>query len=266
MNPRRSQYALGGTLGGWSRLTTLSARQRRLLRSAYRGRNPFVYSRYGIRQWAAGLPRTRVIVKDPFAMLSIPAVVEATNARPILMFRHPGAVLASYRRMGWTADLDELSAATSLGGGGDASAPSGDLLPCGTETGEAARLGRFWAVLNAQALDDIQSIPGGLVVSHADVASGGELAVRRLLDLCELRVPAALGDHDTRPLAHSVRADRPTSPRLHDFDRPPHEVADAWQTDVSQRDLETLRTVAGDTLGRMESSRVRFTGTGRFSG
>ena len=37
MNPRGKQYALGGTLDGWTRLTDPTPRQRLLLRAAYRG-------------------------------------------------------------------------------------------------------------------------------------------------------------------------------------------------------------------------------------
>ena len=108
MNPRGKQYALAHTLGGWTRLEDPSSRQRWALRTAYRGLNPWLYSRYGRRQWAAPLPWTRLVVKDPFAMLSLPAVVSVTGARAVFLYRHPGAVLASYRRMGWRPDLDEL--------------------------------------------------------------------------------------------------------------------------------------------------------------
>ena len=69
MNPRGHQFALGGTLPGWTRLTTVTPLQRLALVSSYRGLNPLVYSRYGRRQWAALLPGTSV-VKDPFAMTS----------------------------------------------------------------------------------------------------------------------------------------------------------------------------------------------------
>ena len=58
MNPRGRQYALGGSLDGWARLTDPSPYQRFLLRSAYRGWNPMVYSRFGTRQWAGPLPQT----------------------------------------------------------------------------------------------------------------------------------------------------------------------------------------------------------------
>ena len=51
-----------------------------------------------------------MVVKDPYAMLSLPAVAAVTGAIPVLVFRHPGAILASYRRVAWRPRLDELAA------------------------------------------------------------------------------------------------------------------------------------------------------------
>lgn len=47
MNARNRQYALAGTLDGWTRLGSLSARQSIALRASYAGVNPFTFSRYG---------------------------------------------------------------------------------------------------------------------------------------------------------------------------------------------------------------------------
>ena len=113
MNPQPGQYRLGRTLSVWTRLETPSKRQLVALRLAYAGLTPGVYGRYGYRQWAAPWPRTRTVVKDPFAVLSIASVVTATSALPILVYRHPAAVLASYRRMGWLPDVAEVALAVS---------------------------------------------------------------------------------------------------------------------------------------------------------
>ncbi|WP_448233555.1 sulfotransferase [Microbacterium lacticum] len=108
MNPRERQWALAGSLDGWTRLRDPNGKQARALRRAYRGLAPGVYSSFGFRQWRGPLPNSRLIVKDPFAMLSMPAIHTITGARPVLVYRHPGAMLVSYRRMGWAPDVAEL--------------------------------------------------------------------------------------------------------------------------------------------------------------
>ncbi len=65
MNPRPGQFALAGTLTGWTRLEHPTPAQVATLRRVYRGREPRVLSRYGVKQWAAALPGTTTVVKEP---------------------------------------------------------------------------------------------------------------------------------------------------------------------------------------------------------
>ncbi len=56
----------------------------------------------------APLPGTRLIVKDPFALLSMETIADVTGALLVLIYRLPGAVLTSCRRMGWHPDIEEV--------------------------------------------------------------------------------------------------------------------------------------------------------------
>ncbi len=251
MNPRGGQYALGGSVSGWVRLTTLTGAQRRRLRAAYRGINPLVYGRYGIRQWSAWLPRTRIVVKDPFAMLSLPQLSAATGAQPVLVFRHPGAVLSSYRRMGWTADLEELRAVLP-----------GDLNGLPDDLDEVSRMGHFWAALNRTALSDLEGLPRALVVSHQALVRGGDTATRRLFGLCGLAT--APGDQAPPPTTESAGAPdhpgvgRPDSGALHRFDRSAGELTGGWRSTVSDDELHRLEDIAGRVLADLERRAVQL--------
>lgn len=251
MNPRGSQYALGGTLSTWTRLTGPTQRQARLLSVSYRGLNPLVYSRYGHHQWLAAAPHIRVIVKDPFAMLSLPAVVAATKALPLLVYRHPAAVLASYRRMGWRADLDEIRAAIPhvLASLPQQSSVDNDI------SADAILMGRFWSALNSQALHDLETIDGAVVVSHEDVAKGGAVAMQRLFDLLGLRWNSDVA----RTLAaqgasRNDRHDDPTA--LHNFNRAPEVVSDAWRATISDADLVVVERLASGTMQALDARRT----------
>lgn len=256
MNPRAHQYGLGGTLSGWARLSVLSARQDRLLRTSYRGLNPFVYSRYGHRQAFAALPRTRVIVKDPFAVLSLPAIVSATGALPVLLYRHPAAVLSSYRRMGWTADAEEVLAALP-----DAvPIPSPRLDQAGgeiptAEIDEVALMAWFWSVLNTQALRDITGLGRGVVVAHEQAAIGGAAAMQQLFDLVDLPWDDSVAQ-TLRPAPDGLAAATSGSTDLHRLDRAPEAVANSWRAHVSEADLEKVERVAGPTMQALAESSV----------
>ncbi|WP_245580343.1 sulfotransferase [Arthrobacter castelli] len=252
MNPRGRQYGLGRTLQGWTRLEDPNRRQIRLLRSSYRGNNPLVLSRYGYRQWAAPLPWTQVIVKDPFAMLSLPAVAAATQALPVLIYRHPGAVLSSYRRMGWTADLEDLKGVVSLpdepnlyreGQAADHIAPS-----------DVADMARFWVALNQQALADLEHLPRAVVVSHHDISTGNATALKQLVRLCGLPWKGlSAGPRASQPhAAVSVN----NSSALHNFNRAPAEVAQGWRKYISEQEASIIEDIAGPTLQDLDLERA----------
>ena len=139
----------------------------------------------------------------------------------MLLFRHPAAVLASYRRMGWRADVDEVAAAVP------------DLMAGSSRNeADALQMAQFWAALNTQALRDLASIPGGVVVGHEDLASGGTAASRRLFEALDLGWDGAV--ERRLSVSRATEGGQPADPAaLHNFDRVPEAVASAWRTQVS---------------------------------
>ncbi|MGI8699806.1 MAG: sulfotransferase [Nocardioidaceae bacterium] len=245
MNPHLGQYRLGGTVTAWTRLSAPTPRQRRILRRAYRGLDLRVYGRYGVRQWQAPLPRTRLIVKDPFALLSIEAIADVTGALPVLIYRHPGAVLASYRRMGWQPDIDEIEGiAEELG------RPEGGVLD-----DDVDRLGWFWVVCHEIALEQLARLPTAVVVSHRELALGGPTTVRTLFDACGLRWSNRAAD-EVAGWLELKSADPGFGDRLHVMDRSPQQVEDSWRERLGPDEVFRLEERAGDVLAEMELRRL----------
>lgn len=250
MNPSRGQYSLGRTLTGWTRLQDPVPKQRRALRRAYRGVNPLLYGRYGRRQWAAPWPWTRLIVKDPFALLSIPAVERVTSARPVVVFRHPGAVLASYRRMGWTPDLDDLRPILrrhlrQKGGGSHANPGLGHARTA------AAAMGRFWAGLHGVVLDDLAAT-NPLIVSHEELAKAGEDGSARLFRELGL----AWSDDTASEFQVDSVASKEDASTLHNFDRDPAAVADAWRSKLSHDEIKEIERITAPVHTHLQDVRL----------
>lgn len=249
MNPRGRQYALGGTLVAWTRLAQPSPRQRRALRTAYRGVNPWVMSRYGRRQWSAPLPWTRLVVKDPFALLSTPAIARLTGATPVVVVRHPGAVLASYRRMGWSPDLAEV--APLLAAHRRAlDRPGADELAHVDAGDEVAAMAAFWSALHEIALDDRAGCPA-VWVSHDGLAAGGPDAGRRLFDRLGLawsaQSTAEWSGGDEQPAAEA-------SGRLHELGRDPTHVAEAWRDRLAPGEVDRIEELTRPVRSRVDDA------------
>lgn len=255
MNPRGRQYALGGSLKGWSTLTDPSPRQVRRLRGAYLGRNPMVYSRYGRRQWRAALPGTRLVVKDPFALLALPTVVRATGARPIVLYRHPGAALVSYRRVGWAPDIAELAPIVErMLRQGPTPEFAGFAAPP-VERDEAADMAWFWNALHAIFLAGHVEGGDAVVVAHEELAGGGTELARRLFSVLGLQWSTASEEELAGPReAAAVRVD---PARLHNLSRAPREAASGWRGHLSQEELSLLEAATEGVRDRLEAVRLR---------
>lgn len=256
MNPRAKQFALGGTLHAWTRLgEAATVEQRRTLRRVYQGREPRVYSRYGVRQWSAALPTTRLVVKDPFALLSLPLLNEVTSARPVILFRHPGALLASYLRMGWSPAVQEIAAlrlVPSDRGGPPAEPPR--------EVDAVAAMTWFWSTCYNAVLDDLATVPSAVLVDHAELARGGDEALRRLMVTCDVPAANLRKGPSVRARSASRRTgrDTDTKPALHSFDRTAVEVAEAWRGSMSAEDALRVEELTASTWAMMRERRLRL--------
>ncbi|MBM6402084.1 sulfotransferase [Phycicoccus sonneratiae] len=241
MNTRGRQYALAGSIDGWTRLEEPTSAQSRALRRAFTATTPFVYSRYGVRRWAAPLPWSTLVVKDPFAMLSVPAVQAVTGARPVLLHRHPGAMLVSYRRMGWLPDLDEIEPIVRrYEARRDPTDPAVPALPASTDAAGAVAMGWFWSALYAMAVADLRRSSGTLVVAHEALATD-VAACRRLHDALGLTWGPAAEAEVGREGSGEVSAER-----LHNFDRAPADAATAWRGRLDAREVAEIEDVTAE--------------------
>lgn len=243
MNPRGRQHGLAGTLEGWTRLTQATPEQANALRACYRGWDPRAFSQYGTRRWAAPLPWTRVIVKDPFAVLSIKAVTAVTAAVPVVVYRHPAAVLASYRRMGWSADYAEVAALPEFP----------DLAGRPYEPGldDVDAMAEFWRFCYLAALADLDDVSGAQIVAHSELAGGGSAAIRSFAASLGLTMPPDVANPRAPGIGQTSKS------TLHNFNRDPSGVADDWRNQVSDTEVERIEMRAGDVLSRLNESRLR---------
>jgi hypothetical protein len=238
MNPRGRQFALGGAVDSWVRCETFPPHEAAVLRRCYAGREPRTFSRFGIHQWAAPLPTTRIVIKDPFAMLSIGGVHDVAGAVPVLLYRHPAAVLASYRRMGWSADTAELVA---LG------------APQPADSGDVAAMAAMWSWCHEIALRDLDRIDQGLIVSHHAMTVGGSAAH---LELCaRLNLP-----RPRYPGAESPAAQKRRRGVLHDFDRTSDAIEEEWREKVSDAEIKTMDELVAPIWATLEDRQLRLPG------
>jgi len=241
MNPRNGQFALGGRLGGWARLENPDAGTTRVLRRVYAGREPRTYGRYGVRQWRGAAPGAALIVKDPFALLSIDTVSNATGAVPVVVFRSAVENLSSYRRMGWTPDAEEFKALGAVVDDGD----------------DATAMAQFWCWGYDRALESVEALAAdgrmAVVVSHADLTTAGTAGQNRLRTALGLDPVAS----SAAPTAESQSTSHRVDPgRLHNFDRTPEEVLAGGRAKVEKAEVARVEHLTAETWSRLEAVKL----------
>lgn len=240
-NPTGKQYALGGTIDGWTHLTEPTRRQRRALRLAYSGLHPLLLSKYGYRQWRAVRPTARIVVKDPFAVLSLRAITAVTAATPVIVVRHPGAILVSYRRMGWRPDVDELAPlAQRL-----IKQPSAyEFLPPppAADLDSVESMAWFWNFIYSIALGDSRALPNSIIADHGHISSD-------LAALHNLRQTLGLSAPPDRPKSEVSRRQarrQAADPKaLHNFNRESSQVAEEWNDQLTAEERDRIEHYTG---------------------
>jgi hypothetical protein len=148
-------------------------------------------------------------------------------------------VLASYRRMGWTADAEEMAA---LG----APEPDGD--------GDLAAMAAMWAWCYDVALRDLDRIDDGLVVSHHALTVGGAAAHRELCRELSLAPPASASGANGRPVGK--RRERV----LHDFNRSATTIDEGWRAEMTAGEIATMEESVAPTWTELEKRQLPLAG------
>jgi hypothetical protein len=158
-------------------------------------------------------------------------------------------VLASYRRMHWQPDLEELAAIVADVRAGAEGKQLPDL-PARGEASPAEEMGLFWSVLHELALMDAEQ-SGVVVVSHSELATGGVAAGSTLAERLGLTwSPAMAEELSNETLSIPVRSEQ-----LHNFDRAPALVAEEWRGKLDTADVERIEAVTRRTRAHLESAR-----------
>lgn len=100
----------------------------------------------------------RPLLKDPFAVFSIPWFVDRFDAEVVVVVRHPLATVSSLKRLGWEFDPAEVLSRS----------PGDTLQPTGAyELVEQGAL--LWRAIAETALENRASFPRVRIVRHEDL-------------------------------------------------------------------------------------------------
>lgn len=185
----------------------------------------------------------RPLIKDPFAVFSIPWFIERLNCQVVVTVRHPAAFASSLKRLDWPFDFTDLLRQPLLVERW-LKPFQDDILAVGTED-ILAQGALLWRIVYQAVAAMRREIPGLLVVRHEDLSLAPLDSFRRLYQDLGLdftpraahAVEAASSEDNPKEIskkrAHAVRLD--SRANLHN-----------WKRRLSTAEIARLRRLTGD--------------------
>mgnify|MGYP001994422915 CR=1 FL=1 len=187
----------------------------------------------------------QIILKDPFSLFCIPYLVEKHSARVVIIVRHPGALLVSMRRMGWSSIVPSLIEQPGL------------LSLAKTDKKEALAIlaqsdvvqnAWSWKISQVWTRHLLAKYPGNVIfVRHEDLSLEREGAVEKLLAHLELSAHLA----GARNFIRETTVGGVTAPEdgvLHEAKRDGASLVSYWQTRLTDQEKVDLANAVGEEL------------------
>ncbi|MBD3277021.1 MAG: hypothetical protein GF388_01865 [Candidatus Aegiribacteria sp.] len=190
----------------------------------------------------------RPLFKDPTALLSAEWIAREYDAHVLMMVRHPAAYVASVKRLGWRAPVEDFTCQPDLLDWLPGYL-SEELLARESQRPEPAE-GVFaleaavlcWKVFHETIFRYSSENPGWIVVRHEDLATNYLEGFRRLY----MDLGLEWGKHQAEMVEkHCSSCNELVRGRVnHEFRQDSGKVVRAWMEDLNREELETVRNLA----------------------
>ncbi|RMG34379.1 MAG: hypothetical protein D6732_10555, partial [Methanobacteriota archaeon] len=207
------------------------------------GRSGIRWGWLRLRNLINAMPK-HVCLKDPFASLATPYLVQRYGVKVVCMVRHPAAVHCSTRRQGWYFDVSNLKRQPALirDYGMDIPENYWELA----HRNHAASIALLWKIMFRVNFGVASSLGKLLMVSHERLCVQPESTVKDIFK--HLEVPFI--DSVELFLKRTTQADKVEAQRgrVHDFSRNSRALVDAWKRQIATDDLAIIEEIAGDEI------------------
>ena len=185
----------------------------------------------------------RALLKDPFAVFSLPWFAEKLNCQVIVTIRHPAAFASSLKRLGWSFDFNDLLNQSLLMR--DHLEPfRADMQSINADdvVGQAALL---WTMIYRIVHMDRERIPSIRVVRHEDLSLDPVPGYRQLYD--------ELGLHFTPKIEQAIlsssSSENPTElskNKTHSVKLDSRANLDNWKKRLTVDEITRIQKITGD--------------------
>lgn len=185
--------------------------------------------------------KKKLLLKDPFLTMLTPYLSNKYNAKAVIVIRHPCAVWASIKRMGWVFSFKNF-------GGNCFWSDFSEIIPSLEEIeskSEIYKVAYLWKTIYWNALE-WQKNGYCLVIKHEEFCLD---YLRGLRDVCEyLGVPASAGVLQEADKLMKGANSAARGKRLHDFKRNSAGIIHDWKKKVGKEEESVFYNICGDLV------------------
>ncbi|GLQ34011.1 hypothetical protein GCM10007939_02940 [Amylibacter marinus] len=182
-------------------------------------------------------PKT-LILKDPFVSRMAAMLCNQHDMYGVAMVRHPGAYLNALKRMGWGVPelgVDDCSLRQMRGDDAEEF---------------AARVGRFWAQLNGDILDQVISSQGRIqLLRHEDLCENPLRESQKIIAHFGMQATAGTTSFLRQSTTGTTARARPGE--LHQFVRKTRDIPHSWRSNLSDGEYGAIMAECKEIYGRI---------------
>lgn len=186
----------------------------------------------------------RLLIKDPDAALLSEQMYLEHDCNALILIRHPGAVYASFSRLGGTLDISDFIQKNFFD---IHQMPDHAELLKKVDKSPAEQIGLLWVyiyeILNAY----FKKHSDWLMVLHEDISINPIPSFKKIFDWADIEFT----DRIKRKITTLTNANNPVMARqnkMHDLSRNSASLADYWKKTVSDKDISMLKEITEQTV------------------
>ena len=182
---------------------------------------------------------SRFLIKDPDAAFLSGYMYERYNCQVMIIIRHPGAIMASFKRLGWTFDFTDFLMRSEFN---NQYLNELEQLMKKKNKSLAEQVGLLWICIYKVLTIYAKRHCSWLTIKHEDICLKPEETFEKMFEWCNLKYTNLI----KKEIIGKTKSDNAVHARnnaIHDLTRNSQKLVDYWKDSVTHEEKNILKKI-----------------------